>query len=121
MNLLRAHRDLSVCEHEFEISLFRKDTFTGLTMSDLSHKYKVNLIQCLCYPAFIVCSSVNLLRKELVILKKKIRTVSRISLSRTLFNVNLTVVYILPIQFLKFLRNLRLYRFRSLVIGVIMI
>ena len=35
--------------------------------------YKVHLIQCLWYGAFGICSSVNLFRKELEFLKKKIQ------------------------------------------------
>ena len=45
-------------EHGFETSLFCKDTFTGLTRkynSALSHRYKVNLIQCLWYRLFRIC------------------------------------------------------------------
>ena len=61
-------------EQRFEPSLFRKDAFPGLIMkynSALPHRYKVNLIQCLWYHDFKICSSVNLFRKEFEFLIKK--------------------------------------------------
>ena len=56
--------DISVCkvDNKFTTSVYRKETFTGLGLrydSFVPSFYKTNLIKCLIYRAFRICSTEN--------------------------------------------------------------
>jgi hypothetical protein len=58
---------ISRTDNGFATSVYRKPTFTGQFMnynSFLFGDYKINLIQCLLYRSFKICSNFNLLRSE---------------------------------------------------------
>ena len=67
--------DVNVCRknNQFETSVFRKKTYTGLGMNFSScapTEYKRNLIGCLVYRAYNICSSYINLTEELAYLRK---------------------------------------------------